>query len=152
MCQVLHWANATQVFREAYRVLKSNSFVVIYEDYFLWHADEETPFMKWFRASFQSRFPQPPRNRQSLNAQGEFAPTGFGFAGYEEYSHPESLTLDQLIEHLITQSTVVSAVDQGGESLGHAVQWLQNELQIFFGATPQLTFPFGGDVYYLRRA
>ena len=151
MCQVLHWTNATKLFREVFRVLKSNSFVVIYDDYYLWGAGEGTPFVKWFRASFKTRFPDPPRNRQPLNAKGEFTPEGFAFAGYEEYSHPEPLTMNQLVEHLITQSTVVSAVDHAGESLEDAVRWLESELKRFFDSAPELTFPFGGYVYYLLR-
>jgi SAM-dependent methyltransferase len=119
--QVLHWTNATKLFREAFRVLKSDSFVVIYDDYFLWNAEEKAPFVQWFITGFKSRFPQPPRNKMPLNANGEFTPKGFAFAGYEEYSHPESLTIHQLVEHLITQSTVVSAVDHTGESLEDAI-------------------------------
>ena len=151
MSQVLHWTDAAQSFSEACRVLKPGSFVVIYDDFFLWRADEEVPFVKWFRTRFAARFPSPPRNTQPLNSQGQFRPAGFTFAGYEEYSHPESLTKEQLITHLITQSTVISAVDHAGESLEHAVQFLQNQLQTFFGSAPELTFPFGGHVYYLFR-
>lgn len=149
--QVLHWTNVIQPFREAFRVLKSDSCAVIYDDYFLWGAEEESPFVKWFIASFKKRFPQPPRNVQPLNAKGKFAPEGFAFAGYEEYSHPEPLTMNQLVEHLITQSTVISAVDQAGASLEDAVRWLEGELRTFYNSAPDLTFAFGGYVYYLRR-
>jgi SAM-dependent methyltransferase len=152
MSQVVHWTNVTQPLQEAFRVLKPDSFVVIYDDYFLWGAEEEAPFVKWFRARFKSRFPQPPRNMLSLNARGEFAPEGFTFAGHEEYSHRESLTMNKLVEHLITQSTVICAVDQGGEALEDAVQWLESELRAFYDSAAEQTFPFGGYVYYLLRA
>ena len=55
--------------------------------------------------------------------------------------------MKQLIEHLITQSTVVCAVDHQGESLEDAVQWLEEEMRIFFQAAPEVTFPFGGHIY-----
>jgi len=151
MSQVVHWTNVTQPFREAYRALKSNSFVVIYDDHMLWSAAAEAPFVKWYKASFEKRFPPPPRNRVPLNAHGEFTPEGFAFAGYEEYSHPESLTMNKLVEHLITQSTVVSAVDHAGEALTDAIQWLESELRAFYDSAAELIFPFGGYVYYLLR-
>jgi ubiquinone/menaquinone biosynthesis C-methylase UbiE len=151
MSQVVHWTNVAQPLQEAFRVLKPDSFVVIYDDYFLWGAEESAPFVRWFRAKFKKRFPQPPRNVLPLNARGEFTPEGFTFAGYEEYSHLESLTMDKLLEHLITQSTVICAVDQAGESLEDAVQWLQSQLREFYDSAAELTFPFGGYVYYLLR-
>jgi ubiquinone/menaquinone biosynthesis C-methylase UbiE len=151
MSQVVHWTNVTEPLQEAFRVLKPDSFVVIYDDYFLWGAEAEAPFVKWFRARFKNRFPQPPRNMLPLNAHGEFTPEGFAFAGYEEYSHPESLTMNKLVEHLITQSTVICAVDQAGESLEDAVQWLESELRAFYDIAAEVAFPFGGYVYYLLR-
>jgi ubiquinone/menaquinone biosynthesis C-methylase UbiE len=151
ICQVLHWTDASQLFREVYRVLRPSCSVVIYDDFFLWHADEGSPFLKWLRERFLIRFPAPPRNKQALDAEGKFKPEGFVFAGYEEFSHTESFSSEQLIGHLITQSNVIAAVDQRGESLEDAIQWLQTELQRLFVAAPSLQFPFGGHIYYLVR-
>ena len=151
LSQTLHWTHQETFFQKAARLLRPNHSVVIYDDFFLWNADDATPFMNWFKKRYLIRFPTPPRNRIPLNSKGEFCPNGYALGGYEEYSYTESLTINRLIDYLVTQSNVIAAVERAGEPIGRATEWLENELPPFFASTSSVIFNFGGPVYYLTR-
>jgi ubiquinone/menaquinone biosynthesis C-methylase UbiE len=151
LSQVLHWTNADAVFPRVYRVAKQDSFVAIYDDFWLWDTPIHSAEVNWFQQRFQPRFPAPPRNTQILTSHGKFVPRGFIFEAYEEYTHPERLTRNEFIDYLTTQSTVTTAIHACGQSLESAVVWLMSEMDTIFGTAATHEFSFGGHIYYLRR-
>lgn len=150
LSQSVHWADQPKFFSEARRLIKPGGVLALYDHFFLWKADPEQPFSRWFRERYQVRFPAPPRSGQP---DPGLAPDGFSLLHYEEFAFPSSYDLEHLIRYLITQSNVCSACDARGAPIEEAIDWLRAELGPFFRDPPTLTLPAGGPItLFSRRA
>ena len=69
--QAIHWIDKCKFFGEADRVLKPESFIIAYDNYFLGKMPDNPNFNNWYKNEFLENFPTPPRGERSFPAKSE---------------------------------------------------------------------------------
>ena len=95
------------------------------------------------------RYPASPRNRESLT-EVEARRHGFAFVGQEEYTYEVSFFLEELVNHMMSHSSVLGAIEEGPETAESVRRWLLDAQAPFFDRA-RGTFLFEGSIDYLRR-
>jgi len=144
-----HWFDRGRFLREAWRVLKAEGLLLIYNNGFTGIMRDEPAFQHWGQQVYPERFPTPPRNAQPFT-RAEAAGAGFDFVKEERYENEVDFTPEALVAYLTTQTNVVAAVEQGRESLESAGQWLIEQVRPFFAKT-SAAFIFSTRAWYLRK-
>ncbi|HTL27997.1 MAG TPA: class I SAM-dependent methyltransferase, partial [Tepidisphaeraceae bacterium] len=144
-----HWFDQSAFLREAHRVLKSQAWLVVYNDGFNGEMVENAAFRAWAWEVHPKRFPTPPR--RSVAASEEFvAPFGFSLRATERFAHEETMSADQLTGYLLTQTNVIAAVESGSTPLDEAAAWIRAGVEPFFrGGTG--TMKFSGSISFVQR-
>jgi len=143
-----HWFDRPRFLIEARRLLEPEGALVIYGNGFRGCMNENPAFAQWNRESYVTRYPTPPRNNEPFDDEAA-RKHGFTFLGRETYTNEITFSPEQLAAYLMTQSNVIAAVEQGGETAENAHAWLLDAVAPFFASTTA-TFPFGGEIWYLR--
>ena len=151
MSQVFHWLDRGRFFAEARRVLRADSWLIIYDNYFSAQIDGNAEFHRWHRDSYLERYPSPPRAWASFAAEG-VEDEGFHLLHHEEIENTMRFSPEGLVDYLVTQSNVIAAVEGGGEKIGDVRAWLTESTRPFFGDAEEVGFLFRAPVWFLRRA
>ncbi|HEX3721220.1 MAG TPA: hypothetical protein VHV31_00420, partial [Nitrolancea sp.] len=89
------------------------------------------------------------RNRTPLT--DDFARQfGFALVATEEYTNDVAFEIERFAAYLMTQSNVIAAVEEGGESIESVRRWLVSELHPWFAHDSE-QFEFGGPIWFLQR-
>jgi ubiquinone/menaquinone biosynthesis C-methylase UbiE len=144
-----HWFDRARFLNEARRLLRPAAWLVIYNNGFSGEMKENPLFAQWNQERYLRRFPTPARHNQPLEID-EARQYGFLFAHGEAYSNLIRFTVEQLAVYLTTQSNVIAAVEQGGQTYESTFAWLVDELTPLF-PTESATFSFGGSIWYLQK-
>ena len=137
----LHWLDRAAFLHEARRLLRSESWLVVYDLNFAARMKESALLEEW-TAGYRQRYPHPARNKAPLSA-GDLTATGFREAFSEAFVHVEVFDLDRLVRYLMTQSNVIHAVREGRDTEPGVERWLRETLApIFTGPTG--TFEYDG--------
>ena len=145
-----HWFERERFLAEARRVLRTDSWLVIYNNGFLGTMTENPAFAHWLRDSYITRYPSPPRRSEPFTEE-DAAKLGFDFARREHYQSDVVFGLQELVAYLLTQSNLIAVIEEGSESIEGVRAWLNRELAPLFPTTHG-TFQFGGTIWYLQRA
>ncbi len=145
-----HWLQCDAFLGEARRVLRSQGWLVIYDNYFSAHMLDDATFHAWFREYYLQRYPLPPRNREPFGA-ADAERAGYRFAAQDSYETTVRFRHDGLIAYLVTQSNIIAAVEGGRESLTEVEAWLATQLEPFFTPHGEGTFRFRGFIWYLAK-
>jgi SAM-dependent methyltransferase len=151
LCSVFHWVDRVAFLAEARRVLQLHGWLVVYDNYFTAQMAENVTFHSWAREVYLHRYPSPPRARTGFTPE-DAAHAGFDFAHHDQYDNEVRLSVDSLINYLVTQSNIIAAVEGGRESLADVQQWLREQLLPLFDNRTQGSFKFRGLIWYLQRA
>lgn len=151
LSQVCHWLDRERFFAEAHRVLRPESWLVIYDAYFSAAEAENVEFQAWHRDVYLKRYPSPARSWFALSADDAKA-AGFRLRKAERLQHAISFTLEQLVAYLLTQSNVIAAVEDGAEEIGAVRRWLKESLNPFFAGQGEASFPFNTPIWFLQSA
>lgn len=143
-----HWLDRARFLAEAKRVLGAGGWLVIYNNFFFGTMEENEEFARWHREVYLARYPSPPRASQPL-AAAEAARHQFTFHAPEDYTNTVSFSAEELAGYLTTQSNIIAAVEQRGETFEQAEAWLADELSKLFPA-PRCAFRFGGHIWLLQ--
>jgi SAM-dependent methyltransferase len=144
-----HWFDRQRFLLEARRVLRPGGWLVIYNDVFCGRMIGNDNYETWYRQHYLVRYPTPPRNSQPLADSDAFA-YGFETSGFDQFAHEVEFTADQLVNYLVTQSNVISAVETGREDLQSVVRWLLSSVHPLFSG-PAESFTFSCHIQFLRR-
>lgn len=150
MASAFHWLNRERFLAEVRRVLVDSGWLVIYDNFFGAQMEGVPAFNAWFRETYLTRFPTPPRPRTALGP-AEAAQYGFRFTGQEQYQNTVVFSAERLVDYLVTQTNVIAAVEGGGEPLADIRRWLLDGLAPLFADQPEARFPFSGPVWYLQK-
>jgi len=145
-----HWFDRQQFMIEARRVLRPGGWLVIYTDWFSGRMVGNDNFQTWNREHYLVRYPTPPRNNQPLT-DSDALRYGFAPSGVDEFVHEVEFTPVQLVNYLLTQTNVISAVEAGKEDLQSVARWLLDSVQPLFVRMAE-SFSFGCQIRFLKRS
>ena len=147
VCGAINWIDRERFLPEAPRVLGKNGSLVIYDNFIAERIDDLPRYTEWYQGNYLNRFPKPPRDESPLTAD-EAGRHGFGLEE-ETYENSLSMSKEEFVDFMLTQSNVISAVDMGSESLPEAREWMSQSLGPVF-PEGEATLRFEGYVWYLR--
>lgn len=146
----VHWFDIDQFLHEANRVLKSKSWLVLYENHFISEMPGVESFGDWFPNVYLKKFPSPKRNNNYEWENDNLKGKGFVLIEEEKFKNPIELTKEQLILYFTTQSNITAAVQNKQSDYDEIENWLDKELAPFFGSEQKRTLNFGNWIKYLQ--
>jgi len=149
----VHWFNIDQFLAEANRLLKSKSWLVLYENYFIAEMMDNDNFTHWFTDVYLKKFPSPPRNNTYPWTNENLVPKNFNFVTEERFKNSITFNKRQLALYFTTQSNIIAAVEKGETTYQQVESWLDKELASFFDTddTTQ-TINYGNWIKFIQRA
>src|SRR5262249_7923954 len=114
VASAFHWLDRARFLPEASRVLRSCGWLVMYGNGFQRTMQANPAFHHWNEEIYLARYPLPPRNHQPLTPT-EARQYGFCPMGKETYTNEVVFSPQELANYLMTQSTIIAAVEQGTE-------------------------------------
>ena len=145
-----HWFDRTAFLREAHRVLRPRTWLLIYNDYFSGVMRDNAAFTEWNKR-YLKRFATPPRHSEPLSAD-VFTDIGFLERGNVSFSHNETYNVEQLVAYLSTQTNVMAAIIEGRETADSVSSWLLTTLGRVFETHEGVFEYFGSLSLYERGA
>ncbi len=148
----VHWFDIDKFLIEASRLLKSNSWLVLYENHFISEMVGNDNFSNWFPNSYLKKFPSPPRNNAYAWTSEKLNPKNLNFITEERFKNSVTLTKKQLALYFTTQSNIIAAVEKKQTTYEQVENWLDQELASFFDNddTAQ-TINYGNWIKYIQR-
>ena len=149
----VHWFDIDTFLAEANRLLKSNSWLVLYENHFIAEMVGNDKFSDWFGGVYLKKFPSPPRNNAYSWTNENLIPNNFNYVTEEKFKNSITLNKKQLALYFTTQSNIIAAVETNQTTYEQVENWLDQELVSFFDneETTQ-TINYGNWIKYIQRA
>jgi ubiquinone/menaquinone biosynthesis C-methylase UbiE len=148
----VHWFDIDKFLAEANRLLKSNSWLVLYENYFISEMVGGDSFSSWFPNVYLKRFPSPPRNNAYGWTNENLNPKNLNFIAEERFKNPILLTKKQLALYFTTQSNIIAAVEKNETTYEEVENWLYEELSAFFDSDQTTrAINYGNWIKYIQR-
>lgn len=148
----VHWFAIDTFLAEANRVLKSRSWLVLYENHFIADMPGNDQFAQWFRDVYLKKFPSPPRNNTYDWSNENLNPQRFHFIHEEKFKNPIVFTKKQLALYFTTQSNIIAAVEQNQITYEQVENWLAQELTSFFDNDEVTqTIHYGNWIKYIQK-
>lgn len=144
-----HWFDQSAFLREAHRVLKPGTWLIIYTNGFNGEMADNADFRSWAWEVYPQRFPTPPRRGLGVSTE-LVGPLGFELTGEESFQNPILMNSEELTDYLLTQTNVIAAVESGSASIADAAAWIDAGVRPFFNGG-QRTMKFSGKIWYLKR-
>ncbi|HXS58064.1 MAG TPA: class I SAM-dependent methyltransferase [Hanamia sp.] len=148
----VHWFDIDLFLTEANRLLKSRSWLVLYENYFISEMVDNADFTSWFPEVYLKKFPSPPRNNAYDWTNENLNPKNLKFVNGETFKNSVPFTKKQLALYFTTQSNIIAAVEKNKTSYEQVEKWLDEQLALFFGddCTTQI-INYGNWIKYIQR-
>ena len=147
----VHWFDVDAFLIEACRVMKTQAYLIIYENYFISEMEAVPAFNDWFPNVYLQKFPSPPRNNsydwsnENLNAKH------LKMQHEEAFKNSIIFTKEALVLYFTTQSNITAAVESGNYNYPEIEQWLNIELSPFFSCEKPRTICFGNWIKYIQK-
>jgi ubiquinone/menaquinone biosynthesis C-methylase UbiE len=149
----VHWFDIDKFLIEANRLLKSKSWLVLYENHFIAEMVGEDRFPGWFSSVYLKHFPSPPRNNAYAWTNQNLGPKNLFLVGEEKFKNAVTLTKEQLALYFTTQSNIIAAVEKNQMTYQEIESWLSNELSSFFDNNDTTrTINYGNWIKYIQKA
>jgi ubiquinone/menaquinone biosynthesis C-methylase UbiE len=148
----VHWFHIDMFLKETNRLLKSNSWLVLYENYISEMVDNEK-FNKWYSDIFIKRFPAAPRNDKYDWSNKNLHSKNLNLVTEETFKNVVLLNKTQLASYFISQSNIIAPVENGQITYKEVEDWLNNELANFFDTDETArTINYGNWVKFIQKA
>lgn len=147
----VHWFDIGRFLHEANRVLKSQSWLVLYENHFISEMPGVDTFTNWFPNVYLKKYPSPKRNNQYDWTGETLKDKGFKFIKEETFKNPVEFTKEQLILYFTTQSNITAAVENKASDYEEIENWLGKELTPFFSSNHKRMINYGNWIKYLQK-
>ena len=149
----VHWFDIDAFLTETVRILKSHSWLVLYENYFNLAIEGVQGFTEWCTDVYMRQFPSPPRNNKYNYADEHVQHIGLHFVTELRSIYSIPFTRRQLALYLTTQSNIISKVEGGKFTYGEVQSWLYKELSPFFPSDDEAprAVSYGNWIKFLQR-
>jgi len=149
----VHWFEIDKFLIEANRLLKSKSWLVLYENYFISEMVGKDNFTNWFPNVYLKKYPSPSRNDSYSWTNENLNPTNFTLVTEERFKNAIVFNKKQLALYFTTQSNIISAVEKGETTYEHVESWLDKQLASFFdNDDTEQTINYGNWIKFIQRA
>jgi ubiquinone/menaquinone biosynthesis C-methylase UbiE len=153
VCSGIHWFDIDKFLKEANRLLKNKSWLVLYDNYFISEMVGNKEFKKWFPNIYLKKYPSPPRTNDYDWTNENLNRNNFNFIKEETYTNPIIFNKKQLALYFTTQSNILSRVAKGETTFEEVENWLDKELSIFFiNEETTRTINYGNWIKFIQRA
>jgi ubiquinone/menaquinone biosynthesis C-methylase UbiE len=148
----VHWFDIDKFLIEAARLLKSKSWLVLYENHFISEMVGNDNFTNWFPDIYLKKFPSPPLNDAYTWTNQNLIQKDLSFIGEESFKNAVRFTKKQLALYFTTQSNIIAAVESKQTTYEQVEAWLNEALAPFFDNddTTQ-TINYGNWIKYIQR-
>ena len=148
----VHWFDIDKFLIEANRLLKSKSWLVLYENHFISEMVGNDNFTNWFPDIYLKKFPSPPRNNTYDWTNENLNPKNLNSITEEKFKNSVTLTKKQLALYFTTQSNIIAAVEENQTTYEQVENWLDKELASFFDNDDAIqTINYGNWIKYIQR-
>ena len=143
----VHWLNIEKFLAEASRLLKPQSHLILYENYFDSSFQSDQGLKEWAANVHYKRFPTPPRNK-FLWSDATTRLMGLNYLTEWRSTYAIPMDKHQFANYLTTQSNVIAQVEAGSITYDEVDGWLDGELEPYF--KPAVESPSGNFPCYIR--
>jgi SAM-dependent methyltransferase len=148
-CGSIDWVDRGRFLPEAARLLRPGGALVPLDFGDRGGSDEVPALEEWYRREFVGRFPFPPARDPFVTAE-EAARFGFTAPSRHDFESSWPFTAREYARFLMTESSIVAAVEYGTRGAADIESGLESELRGLFGDGARRV-RFGGYVQVLRR-
>lgn len=149
----VHWFDIDKFLMEANRLLKSKSWLVLYENYFISEMVGNDSFTNWFPNTYLKKYPTPPRNNNYAWTNENLLTKNFNFVTEERFKNSVTFNKKQLALYFTTQSNIIAAVEKNQTTYKQVENWLNEELSLFFdNEDTAKTIHYGNWIKFIQRA
>ena len=149
----VHWFDIDKFLLEANRLLKSMSWLVLYENYFISEMVGNENFINWFPNVYLKKFPTPARNNAYSWTKENLASKNFNFVNEEIFKNAIVFNKKQLVLYFTTQSNIIAAVEKNQTTYEQVENWLDQEFASFFdNEDTTRAINYGNWIKFIQRA
>lgn len=143
----INWIDEQVFLPIARKILKDGGTLVIYDNFMSDRMENCPEYTTWWQEEYLHQFPKPPR-KENVWSSRDVEPYGFHIAAQEKYTNQFTMTKNQYIAYMLTQSNVVARVEEGQADLKTVRQWFEDSLEKVFRGKEQV-LNFDGYVWFL---
>jgi ubiquinone/menaquinone biosynthesis C-methylase UbiE len=152
VCSGVHWFKIDTFLKEAHRVLKENTWLILYDNFFISEMENVPSFKNWFPEVYLKRYPSPPRNSSYDWSDNNLHTKGFSLQKEETFKNEVSFSKEELILYFTTQSNITAYVEKENGTYADVEIWLNKELDAFFpDKETRRVLNYGNWVKYIQK-
>lgn len=152
VCSGIHWFNIDNFLEEANRLLKKDSWLILYDNFFISEMEDTPDFNNWYQDIYLKKFPAPKRNNNYDWSDDNIRNKKFSNYFEQKYKNPISFSKKDLIIYFTTQSNITYVVENRNENYSIIEKWLDEELSKFYSNENEIkTIYFGNWIKYLQK-
>jgi SAM-dependent methyltransferase len=148
-CGSMDWVDRSRFMPRAEELVESGGWLVSLDFGDTGRSTEVPGLARWYDEVFLRAYPRPPASDPMITGD-EAERHGFAAPSYRDFASSTSFTARQYAAFLMTESSVIAAVEYGGKAEAEVRAWLEGEIAPLFGPRPRLV-AFGGYIQALRR-
>jgi ubiquinone/menaquinone biosynthesis C-methylase UbiE len=148
--QAFHWLGRTEFLTEARRVLHTQGWLIVYDNYFSGQMEENREFERWVEEYYQKEYPSPPRAPVNFGIE-EAEREGFQFTHQETFPNSTQFSLQGLVNYLMTHTNVIATIEAGNKHAVEVRDSLTKEIAPYFGNRMESSVRFNAPIWYLRK-
>ena len=148
-CGSIDWVDRSRFVPRAAELLERGGWLVPLDFGDTGRSPEVPGLARWYDEVFQARYPRPASADPLVTAE-EAERHGFDAPVHRDFAAAAPFTARQYAAFLMTESSVIAAVEYGSEAEDRVRAWLESELSSLFGEGSR-PVAFSGYVQALRR-
>ena len=148
-CGSMDWVDRPRFMPRAAELVEAGGWLVSLDFGDRGRSAEIPGLTRWYDESFLRAFPRPPASDPMITAD-EAERHGFAGPAFRDFESACPFTAPQYAAFLMTESSVIAAVEYGARAETEVRAWLEGELVPLFGLAPRRV-AFGGYIQALRR-
>jgi SAM-dependent methyltransferase len=148
-CGSIDWVDRARFVPRAAELLAPGGWLVPLDFGDAGRSPDMPDLERWHEEVFQREFPRPP-SRDPLVTAGEASAADLTPPSHHDFTTQCAFTAARYADFLMTESSVIAAVEYGGQSAGEIGDWLVGELDPLFGGQSRRV-TFGGYIQVLRK-